>query len=394
MNVDEKLEMETVQGRAPEEPDMKLNSQERTNEGDTNEILDTAQAKEKIVVPMVSNILHVSTGELEVLQQGSDPSKFSENTIHRKLGDSPKSSAKTIQLKQGNISKTTAKTTNPKQANISKTTGHPIQTKHSNIPKSLAKNAHPKQENIYKSPANTIHHKEASMPKSSEDTVQAKENDTSEFSEDTNQYKVGNTRKPSKDTKRSKKGDTHRSSKDTTKSQEEEITKPQEGEITKSPEDTTQSQEGNVIKSSEATIQPMEGNLPKSSKEIIQPKKSNTSQPEEKTESLELDMVKVITGKEDFEKMLKEAGERLVAVDFSATWCSPCRIIKPIFHSLSLKHEDVVFLEVDADTCEELVQDCNVFCLPTFQFYKKEEKVGEFSGAVVEKLVSSIEELK
>uniref|UniRef100_A0A8C0VUI3 Thioredoxin domain-containing protein n=1 Tax=Castor canadensis TaxID=51338 RepID=A0A8C0VUI3_CASCN len=69
-------------------------------------------------------------------------------------------------------------------------------------------------------------------------------------------------------------------------------------------------------------------------------------------------MVKVIVSNEDFKEVLKEAGERLVAVEFSASWCGPCRIIKPFFHSL----------------------DCEVVCLPTFQFYKKEEKVGEFSG--------------
>ncbi|XP_072590975.1 thioredoxin domain-containing protein 2 isoform X2 [Vulpes vulpes] len=111
-------------------------------------------------------------------------------------------------------------------------------------------------------------------------------------------------------------------------------------------------------------------------------------------ELLEVDLVKVILNKEDFELALKEAGERLVAVDFSATWCGPCRTIKPLFRSLSLKYEDVVFLEVDADECEELVKDLEIICIPTFQFYKQEEKVGEFCGAVKEKLEAIIAELK
>ncbi|XP_004683794.1 PREDICTED: thioredoxin domain-containing protein 2 [Condylura cristata] len=105
-------------------------------------------------------------------------------------------------------------------------------------------------------------------------------------------------------------------------------------------------------------------------------------------------MVKEILSKEDFETALKEAGERLVIVDFSATWCGPCKTIKPLYHSLSVKYEDVVFLEVNADECEELVKDRDIICIPTFQFYKKEEKVGEFCGALQEKLEEIIVELK
>uniref|UniRef100_A0A4X1VRR0 Thioredoxin domain-containing protein n=1 Tax=Sus scrofa TaxID=9823 RepID=A0A4X1VRR0_PIG len=69
--------------------------------------------------------------------------------------------------------------------------------------------------------------------------------------------------------------------------------------------------------------------------------------------------------KVDFDVALKEAGERLVAVDFSTTWCRPCRAMKPIFRSLSVKHQDVLFLEVDADECEEL--------LVIFLFTKEDE---------------------
>ena len=79
-----------------------------------------------------------------------------------------------------------------------------------------------------------------------------------------------------------------------------------------------------------------------------------------------------------------------MAADFLATWCQPCKTIKSFFQTLSLKHEDVVFLEVDADECEQLVRECKVDCVPTFQFYRKEEKVGQFSGALHEKLETLI----
>ncbi|XP_060055011.1 thioredoxin isoform X1 [Erinaceus europaeus] len=63
-------------------------------------------------------------------------------------------------------------------------------------------------------------------------------------------------------------------------------------------------------------------------------------------------MVKQIESKSAFQEALDSAGDKLVVVDFSATWCGPCKMIKPFFHSLCEKYSDVVFLEVDVDDCQ------------------------------------------
>ncbi|TEA36695.1 hypothetical protein DBR06_SOUSAS310103, partial [Sousa chinensis] len=75
-----------------------------------------------------------------------------------------------------------------------------------------------------------------------------------------------------------------------------------------------------------------------------------------------------------FQEALNSAGEKLVVVDFSATWCGPCKMIKPFFHSLSEKYSNVVFLEVDVDDCQDVASECEVKCMPTFQFFKKGQK--------------------
>uniref|UniRef100_A0A8V0XP99 Thioredoxin n=1 Tax=Gallus gallus TaxID=9031 RepID=A0A8V0XP99_CHICK len=95
----------------------------------------------------------------------------------------------------------------------------------------------------------------------------------------------------------------------------------------------------------------------------------------------------------DFEAELKAAGEKLVVVDFSATWCGPCKMIKPFFHSLCDKFGDVVFIEIDVDDAQDVATHCDVKCMPTFQFYKNGKKVQEFSGANKEKLEETIKSL-
>ncbi|XP_043822968.1 thioredoxin-like [Dromiciops gliroides] len=105
-------------------------------------------------------------------------------------------------------------------------------------------------------------------------------------------------------------------------------------------------------------------------------------------------MVKQIECKENFDSELKDAGDKLVVVDFLATWCGPCNMIKPFFHSLDEKYPDVVFLEVNVDDCQDIATEYEVKCMPTFQFFKNGKKVSEFSGVNNEKLESAINELK
>lgn len=42
-------------------------------------------------------------------------------------------------------------------------------------------------------------------------------------------------------------------------------------------------------------------------------------------------------------------GDKVIAIDFWATWCGPCRAISPVFEQLATKTEGVEFYKVDVD---------------------------------------------
>jgi len=55
-----------------------------------------------------------------------------------------------------------------------------------------------------------------------------------------------------------------------------------------------------------------------------------------------------------------------VAVQFSASWCGNCRIMKPKFKKLATEKTDITFVMVDAEKFPESRKLANVNNLPTF----------------------------
>ncbi|KAL6490896.1 hypothetical protein MHYP_G00012410 [Metynnis hypsauchen] len=107
-------------------------------------------------------------------------------------------------------------------------------------------------------------------------------------------------------------------------------------------------------------------------------------------------MIIEIEDKDGFEKALRDAGDKLVVVDFTATWCGPCKMIGPFFKELSERPENsnVVFLKVDVDDAADVAAHCEIKSMPTFHFYRNGKKVDEFSGANREKLEERINKHK
>lgn len=60
----------------------------------------------------------------------------------------------------------------------------------------------------------------------------------------------------------------------------------------------------------------------------------------------------------------------VVLVQYSATWCGNCRIMKPKFKKLAGENEEIPFLIIDAEKFPESRKLANVDNLPTFAAFK------------------------
>ncbi|XP_058110575.1 thioredoxin H-type [Magnolia sinica] len=82
--------------------------------------------------------------------------------------------------------------------------------------------------------------------------------------------------------------------------------------------------------------------------------------------------------------------KKLVVVDFTASWCGPCRFIAPVLSELAKKLPDVIFLKVDVDELKSVAQDWAIEAMPTFMFLKEGKIVDKVVGARKEELQQKV----
>ena len=87
------------------------------------------------------------------------------------------------------------------------------------------------------------------------------------------------------------------------------------------------------------------------------------------------------------------ATNETVVVQYAASWCGNCRIMKPKFKKLASENESIPFVIVDAEQFPESRKLANVDNLPTFATFKNGVLVNQTQTNKAEVLAELVNEV-
>ena len=97
-----------------------------------------------------------------------------------------------------------------------------------------------------------------------------------------------------------------------------------------------------------------------------------------------------VASNDNFAELLES--EKLVIVDFWATWCGPCRMLTPILDEVEEEMpEQIQVVKVNVDDADDIAAQFRIMSIPTLLFFKNGEIVDRHVGVIKkEELVAKI----
>ena len=68
-------------------------------------------------------------------------------------------------------------------------------------------------------------------------------------------------------------------------------------------------------------------------------------------------------------------------VDFTASWCPPCRAVAPVLDQIDAERDDLRIVKVDVDQDPQTAARYGVLSMPTFVLFRHGQEVARIVGA-------------
>jgi thioredoxin len=89
----------------------------------------------------------------------------------------------------------------------------------------------------------------------------------------------------------------------------------------------------------------------------------------------------------------KKNQNKLIVVNFGASWCGPCKRFAPKYESMAEEFKEIArFVKVDINALEGLSQRYKIGSVPTFMFIENNHIMEQFVGADEQKIRSIFRE--
>ncbi len=105
-------------------------------------------------------------------------------------------------------------------------------------------------------------------------------------------------------------------------------------------------------------------------------------------------MKEINLNKENFEEEVLKS-DKLVLVDFWASWCGPCKMIAPVLEEIAKENEEKVKIcKVNIDEQGDLATEYQILSIPTLILFKDGKitntVIGFHSKSELERIINSL----
>ncbi len=105
------------------------------------------------------------------------------------------------------------------------------------------------------------------------------------------------------------------------------------------------------------------------------------------TSNIALAQIEIYDSNVDEKLMVND--NKVILLDFYATWCAPCKQMDPILKELTREYPQVTFYKIDVDK-NEFAELMNITAMPTYMFIKNSEVLYEVQGAMSKSDMSAL----